>query len=88
MQDVGMDYIRGATDASGLRQANPKDPIHFCTFGLTWTLDKWTYRFIENVSTNLDGINKILGGALSDEYPSIDKFIENIERKTNAKSKK
>lgn len=80
-QDVGMQYIKGATDASGLREANLTDPIHFCTFGLEWKNDKWDFNFFERLSTDLDGINKILGGALSEEYPSVDKFIENIERK-------
>jgi glutaredoxin len=85
IQDVGLQYIKTATDASGLRPANDKDPIHFCTFGLQWTNDKWTFHFVERVSTDIDGINKILGGALSDEYPSVDRFIENIERKVKSK---
>lgn len=85
IQDVGLQYIKEATDASGLRQANAKDPIHFCTFSLQWTNDKWAFNFVERVSTDIDGINKILGGALSDEYPSVDKFIENIERKIKSK---
>lgn len=84
-QDVGMQYIKGATDASGLRPANLKDPIHFCTFGLEWKNDRWDFNFGEQLSTNLDGINKILGGALSEEYPSVEKFIENIERKISSK---
>jgi hypothetical protein len=83
--DVGMQYIKGATDASGLRAANLKDPIHFCTFGLEWKDDKWVFKFGEQLSTNLDGINKILGGALSEEYPSVEKFIANIERKFSSK---
>lgn len=85
IQDVGMDYIKSATDASGLRPANSDDPIHFCTFKLNWTDDKWIFQFVEKVSTNLDGINKILGGALPDEYPSVEKFIENIKRKLASK---
>lgn len=80
-QDAGLDYLKNACDTSGLRPANDKDPIHFYTFRLVWKDTKWTFEFAEKVSTDLDGINRILGGALSDEYPSVDKFIENIHRK-------
>ena len=80
-QDAGLDYLRNACDTSGLRPANDDDPIHFCTFRLVWKDTKWTFEFAEKVSTDLDGINRILGGALSDEYPSVDKFMENIKRK-------
>ncbi len=85
IQDIGLQYIKTATDASALRVANDKDPIHFCTFGLEWTSNKWAFNFVEKVSTNTDGINKILGGTLADRYPSVEKFIENIERKVKSK---
>jgi glutaredoxin len=89
IQDVGMDYIKSATDSSGLRPASPKDPIHFCTFGLNWTNDNWSFRFVEKISTDIDGISRILGGALAGEYPSVETFIQNIERKLGSlKSKK
>ncbi len=85
LQDIGLQYIKTATDTSGLRPANDKDSIHFCTFSLEWTNDKWAFQFAERVSTDIDGVNRILGGALSDNYPSVDKFIENIERKVKSK---
>ncbi len=88
VQDVGMDYIKYATDASGIRAADPNDPIHFCTFRLVWKDTKWAFEFVERVSTDLDGINKILGGALEEEYPSVVKFVENIERKVTQALKK
>ncbi|PGH39751.1 MAG: hypothetical protein CRN43_07195, partial [Candidatus Nephrothrix sp. EaCA] len=84
-QDVGMQYIKRATDTSGIRETDLKDPIHFCTFGLAWSKDRWDFKFVERLSTNLEGINKILGGALEEEYPSVEKFIENIERKVSKK---
>ena len=37
--------------------------------------------YINDLSTNLEGVNKILGGADSDRYPSIDDFKANIQRK-------
>jgi hypothetical protein len=85
-QDVGLDYLRKACDTSGLRPANERDPIHFCTFRMVWKGTKWGFEFAERVSTDLDGINRILGGALAEEYPSVDKFIENINRKIKKQS--
>ncbi|TAE31700.1 MAG: hypothetical protein EAZ92_02345 [Candidatus Kapaibacterium sp.] len=80
-QDVGLDYLRSACDVSGLRPAQDADPIHFCTFKLVWKHRKWVFALSEKVSTDVDGINKILGGALSESYPSPDDFIANISRK-------
>ncbi|MCS6987889.1 MAG: NotI family restriction endonuclease [Chloroherpetonaceae bacterium] len=85
IQDIGLEYIRTATDASGLRPANDDDPIHFCAFGLAWSDNGWIFRPVERVSTDIDGVSRILGGALSEEYPSVEKFIANIERKARSK---
>jgi len=80
-QDVGLDYVRNVCNTSSLRPSNDKDPIHFCTFSLQWKDEDWDFQIKEKVSTDVEGINKILGGALSDDYPSIERFIENISRK-------
>lgn len=81
IQDIALDYLRHAVDTSDLRIANENDPIHFCTYKMVWSNDKWVLEFAEAVSTDLDGINRILGGADSDRYPSVDDFISNIMRK-------
>ncbi len=79
-QDVGLDYIRNICNTSGLRPANNNDAIHFCTFSLQWQGNSWDFQFKEKVSTDTEGINKILGGTICDKYPSIERFIENITR--------
>lgn len=83
IQDAALTYIRNAVDASGLRDAGENDTIHFCTFRLDWNSnnDEWDLVFNEKVSTDLDGINKILGGAGSDQYISVEDFKDNIIRK-------
>lgn len=64
-----------------LRQQNNTDPIHFCVFKMKWQDTKWILDFYEILSTNLDGINRILGGADSEFYPSVDDFKKSILRK-------
>jgi Restriction endonuclease NotI len=80
-QDVGLSYIRSACDTSGLRAAHDEDPIHFCTFKMVWKDTKWDLVFAEKLSTDVEGINKILGGALTEDYPSVATFMNNISRK-------
>lgn len=81
VQDIAIDYLRYAVDAKDLRQQDNSDPIHFCTFKMKWQDTKWVLDFHEIVSTNLGGINRILGGAHSEFYPSVDDFKKNILRK-------
>ncbi len=81
LQDVGLDYLRSACDTSGLRLANDNDPVHFCTFRLSWNKNKWELEFVEKVSTDIEGINRILGGTLAEQYPSTLDFKQNILRK-------
>lgn len=85
LQDVGLHYIKSVTDTSNLRYRNDRDPIHFCTFSMRWLVDKWNLHFDENVSTDIVGINKILGGALMEKYISVERFIQNIESKIKSK---
>lgn len=63
IQDVGLDYIQHATDASGLHEVREEDSIHFCTFRMVWNeqLGTWRLSFDKRVGTNTEGIRKILG---------------------------
>jgi len=81
VQDVGMDYIKFANDWSGFREPREEDPIHFLVFTLLWEEDKWQLRPTERLSTDLSGVAKVLAGANMSEYPSVEDFIRNIERK-------
>lgn len=83
IQDVAMDYLHNAVDTSDLRTANSEDEIHFLTFSMNWSESKWNLKFKEALSTNLDGINKILGGANKDNYPTEEVFINSIISKKN-----
>lgn len=83
LQDVGMDYLKSKYDVSGLRELNSDDSIYFYTFAMVWN-DKrsiWDIEFKESYSTNTEGIRKILAGATSNKYPSIEEFILNIKRR-------
>jgi len=81
VQDIAIDYLRHAVDTSDLRPQNDIDPVHFCTFKMKWDTSKWVLDFHEIVSTNLEGINRILGGADSGFYPTVEDFKKSLLRK-------
>jgi len=83
IQDVALTYLRKTVDTSDLRSANNNDPIHFCTFRLDWNemTSKWDLVFNEKVSTDLEGVNRILGGAGKERYLTQDQFKANIFKK-------
>lgn len=83
IQDVALTYLRKAVDTSDLRTANDEDPVHFITFRLDWNeaTSKWDLVFDEKVSTNLEGINRILGGASKERYLTQEQFKANILKK-------
>lgn len=58
-------------------------PVDFCMFSLEWHEDirEWKLQFNNILSTTIDGINTILGGASEEDYLTEEEFIENIERK-------
>lgn len=85
MQDVGLEYIQSNTDAQDLHEVRNNDAIHFCTFRMIWNKGSkaWQLEFNKRVSTNIEGIRKILGGAHEDKFPSIDEFENNINKRLN-----
>ena len=88
VQDVAIEYLRSTVDVSGLREANDGDPIHFVTFGMTWENGAgWKLRHNSSYSTNLDGVNRILGGAMSEDFPTEQNFVGNIYSKGRSEGK-
>lgn len=81
IQDVAMDYLHNAVDTTDLRQANSQDEIHFLTFSMKWINGRWNLSFKEALSTDLEGVNKILGGANKEDYPTEATFINSILNK-------
>ncbi len=83
IQDIGLKYLEGSYDTGGLREANASDAIHFCTFNMVWdeAQSAWKQRFERRVSTNTDGIRKILGGVHEGDFPTEDQFIDRIKMK-------
>ena len=88
LQDVGLNYIKKATDASDLHEATDDDSIHFCTFKMAWSERDSTWRLVfdKRMGTNTEGIRKILGGAPEDKFPTIDEFKKNINSRLNLHS--
>lgn len=82
IQDVALKYLENAVDTSDLRY-NIDDVIHFMTYKLQW--DETQKRFVlvlsRWVSTDLNGINKILAGANSEQYLTESDFLKNAFRK-------
>lgn len=81
VQDIAIDYLKHAVDTNDLRAGDDEDPIQFCTFKMKWDETKWVLEHHDIVSTNLEGINRILGGSHSDNYPSEEDFRKSILRK-------
>ena len=77
---LGVRQIQSSTDASDLRDAREEDAIHFCTFKTTWdeSLNAWQLKFNRRVSTNTEGVRKMLGGAHEDRLPTITEFQNKI----------
>jgi hypothetical protein len=82
IQDVALQYLESAVDTSELRN-NMDDPIHFMTYSLRWNEGDNKFEMYHDrwVSTDLDGVNKILAGANAEEYLTADNFLENVKRK-------
>lgn len=80
VQDVAIEYLRSAVDTRGLRDANDDDAIHFVTFGMEWDADagRWRLAYRGAVSTDTEGINRIIAGAETREFPTEDDFRRNI----------
>jgi hypothetical protein len=83
LQNVGLQYIKSACDTSKLQSPSTKLPIDFCTFKMNWndTQNIWGLEFDAIASTDVDGINRMLGGVPVHTYPTENEFIENIIRK-------
>ena len=83
LQDCGLKYIKTACDTSRLKSSDNKMPIDFCTFSLVWDdiQNIWKLCFSSIESTDIEGINLMLGGATVEEYLTEEEFIINIIRK-------
>ncbi|MDR1022728.1 MAG: hypothetical protein LBL94_05595 [Prevotellaceae bacterium] len=81
VQDVAIDYLKAAADTSRLYSSKRNLPIDFCTFSLKWNKNQWHLAFADIFSTDIEGINLMLGGAEVDAYPTEAEFILNIIKK-------
>lgn len=82
IQDVALQYLESAVDTADLR-ADMDDTIHFMTYSLRWNEEDGKFEMYHDrwVSTDLDGINRILAGANEREYLTEAEFLENAIRK-------
>lgn len=80
VQDVAMEYIKSASDCSLLVPSDKTLPVDFCSFTLKWfpEANEWKLQFNAIESTSIEGVNRILGGASVNEYPTETEFIKNI----------
>jgi hypothetical protein len=83
MQDIGLKYIKSVCDTSRLQQSTKEMPVDFCTFKMIWDENQniWKLMFDSIVSTDIEGINLMLGGAAVGMYLTEEEFIANIIRK-------
>jgi hypothetical protein len=83
LQDCGIKYLKTSCDTSRLQPSNDKMPIDFCTFHIFWdsTSNNYKLQFSGIESTDIDGINLMLGGATVEEYLTEEDFIINIIKK-------
>ncbi len=82
IQDVALQYLESAVDTSDLRQ-DMNDVIHFMTYSLRWNEAENRFEMYHDrwVSTDLEGVNRILAGANAEEYLTEMEFLENAIRK-------
>jgi hypothetical protein len=85
IQDIGLKYLEQNYDTSGLREPNDSDYIEFCTLEMAWNDEKnvWELQPIRRLSTNEDGIRKMLGGGSEIDYPTIEQFSRKIAEKAD-----
>ena len=80
-----MAYLRsGAYNTTGLREpASFQDPIQFYTMRMQWDdgAQEWYPIPSGVIGTDLEGIRKMLSGSESDDYITMEGFIQNIRRK-------
>ena len=50
-------------------------------------LKAWRLEFDKRMSTNIEGVRKILGGAHEDEFPTISEFENNINKRLNVQTR-
>lgn len=81
VQNLAMEYIQATSDCSKLEEYNPNYPVDFCSFNLCWHGLDWGLEFDNIKSTTIDGVNRIIGGAKVNEYPTEEEFIRNIIKK-------
>lgn len=84
IQDIGLRYLEQNYDVSGLHAANETDYIDFCTLEMVWNDNKnaWELKFVRRVSTNEDGVRKMLGGVSEEDYPTVEQFSKRISEKS------
>lgn len=83
VQDVGLRYLEQNYDTSSLRDANPIDPIDFVSLEMVWNSEstKWGLELVRRVSTDADGVRKMLAGITRETYPSLSQMTQQIEEK-------
>ncbi len=82
IQDVAMAYLEDAVDTSDLRQ-DMNDTIHFMTYRMNWDEEQSRFKLVASkwLSTDLNGINKILAGANPNQYLTEGEFLNNAIKK-------
>ena len=81
VQDIAIDYLKATADTSRLFSSITNLPIDFCTFSLKWETNQWNLTFADIFSTDIEGINLMLGGTEVDAYLTEAEFIVNIVKK-------
>lgn len=88
IQDVALDYLQRNYNTSGLRPASDNDAIHFYTLRMYWhsPSEAWLLKPDKRLSTDTDGVRRMLSGLPSDRFPTVDEFIDNVKRKISSSS--
>ena len=47
----------------------------------------WQLEYARSYSTGLEGVNRILGGAMTEDFPTVETFISNIYSKGRSEGK-
>ena len=83
IQDVAMKYFEKNNDMTHMISGKSGGIIKFCTFSMSWrdAAKEWELTPSGIWSTTIEGAEKMIGGGLIEDYPTVSKFKEAILRR-------
>ncbi len=87
VQDVAMKYFEKNNDMRDMVSGKAGGLIKFCTFSMSWNEASKQWELVPSGiwSTTIEGAERMIGGGLTEDYPSEVTFRESVLRRKNFK---